>query len=78
MHAMQKRMVQFGAESAFNRTVPFSEVEVLEQIAPYFKKTLGLVDVEIYLTEEAQSKGFSPLIVDGAEPGSPAFEYFNV
>jgi leucyl-tRNA synthetase len=71
-------MSQFGATIAFNRTVPFSEVEVLQEIAPYFKKTLNLVDVHVYLSEEAKTKGFSSAIVENAEPGSPAFEYYNV
>lgn len=71
-------MTQFGAQTAFNRTVPFSEVDVLEQVAPYLKKALNLVDVEVYLVEDAKQKGFSVSIVEGAEPGSPAFEYYNV
>ena len=71
-------MSQFGAQTAFNRTVPFSEVEVLEEILPYLKKSLNLVDVEVFLAEDAKSKGFTPAIVESAEPGCPAFEYYNV
>ena len=71
-------MNQFGATTAFNRTVPFSELEVLNEIAPYLKKSLNLVNVEIYLTKDAKDKGFSAAIVESAEPGSPAFEYWNV
>ena len=71
-------MAQFGAETAFNRTVPFSEVEVLREVLPYFKKSLNLVDAEVFTVEEAKEKGFAPTMVDGAEPGSPTFEYYNV
>lgn len=71
-------MAEFGAETAFNRTLPFSEVEVLREILPYIKKSLNLVDAEVFLIEEAREKGFSSVIVEGAEPGAPAFEYYNV
>lgn len=74
----QKRMQHFGADTAFNRTVPFSEVEVLHEIVPYIKKSLNLVDAEVFLVEDARAKNFSAPIFEGAEPGSPAFEYHNV
>ena len=76
--APQKRMSEFGAETAFKRTLPFSEVEVLREILPYIKKSLNLVDAEVFLAEEAKEKGFSTHIVEAAEPGSPGFEYYNV
>ena len=71
-------MQHFGAETAFNRTVPFSEVEVLHEIVPYIKKSLNLVGAEVFLVEDAREKGFSAALFEGAEPGSPAFEYHNV
>ena len=71
-------MAQFGAQQAFNRRLPFSEVEVLKEILPYLKKTLDLVDAEIFTADEAVAKGFNKMIVESAEPGSPAFEYRNV
>lgn len=71
-------MSEFGAETAFNRTLPFSEVDVLREVLPYFKKSLNMVDAEVFLVEEAKDKGFSPVMIEGAEPGSPAFEYYNV
>ena len=74
----QKRMQTFGAETAFNRTVPFSEVEVLHEIVPYMKKSLNLIDADVYLVEDARAKGFSAILFEGAEPGAPAFEYYNV
>ena len=77
----QKRMAQFGTHTAFNRTVPFSEVEVLHELVPYLKRTLNLVDAEVLLVEEAKSKELSAItqsLVESAEPGNPAFEYYNV
>ncbi|KAH9929466.1 leucine-tRNA ligase [Fomitopsis serialis] len=78
----KRKMSQFGAQNTFNRRLPFSETEVLGEILPYLKKTLDLVDAEIYTTEEALAKagqgGFNKLIIETAEPGNPAFEYRNV
>jgi leucyl-tRNA synthetase len=71
-------MSEFGAEIAFNRTLPFSELEVLQEIVPYFKKSLNLIDAEIILVEDARAKGYATVMLEGAEPGSPAFEYYNV
>ena len=71
-------MAQFGAQQAFNRTLPFSETDVLKESLPYLKKTLDLVDAEIHTVDEAAAKGFNKMIVESAEPGSPAFEYRNV
>jgi leucyl-tRNA synthetase len=72
-------MAQFGAQTAFRRTLPFSESQVLTEMLPYLKKTLNLVDAEIYTVEEARSKGedVTQSIVESSEPGTPAFEYRN-
>ena len=78
---LQKRMTQFGAQTAFNRSVPFSEVKVLHEILPYLKRTLNLQDAEVLLVEDAKSKDLTVLtkaLVESAEPGNPAFEYYNV
>jgi len=75
-------MAQFGAQTAFRRTLPFSESNVLHEILPYLKRTLNLVDAEILSVEEARAKegepGYTKSIVDTSEPGNPAFEYRNV
>lgn len=74
-------MAEFGAPTAFRRSLPFSEKTVLEEILPYLKKSLSLVDADILTVEEAKSKegpGYTHLIIDTSEPGSPAFEYRNV
>ncbi|KAF7791582.1 hypothetical protein EIP86_002599 [Pleurotus ostreatoroseus] len=77
VQAFKKRMQQHGAATAFHRTVPFSEVEVLHAIVPYLKKSLNLVDAQVYLVEDAQAAGFNAALFEGAEPGAPAFEYYN-
>jgi leucyl-tRNA synthetase len=61
--------------------LPFSESAILSEILPYLKKTLNLVDAELFTVEEARRKegpGFTKNIIDSSEPGSPAFEYRNV
>ncbi|GLB44645.1 putative class-I aminoacyl-tRNA synthetase family protein [Lyophyllum shimeji] len=82
VQAFKKRMAQFGAQTAFRRTLPFSEMQVLKEILPYLKKTLGLVDAEVMSVEEARTKegqpGYSKNIMDTSEPGAPAFEYRNL
>ncbi|KAJ3575430.1 hypothetical protein NP233_g1086 [Leucocoprinus birnbaumii] len=80
----QKRMTQYGAQTAFNRTLPFNETNVLRELAPYLKKSLGLVDVEIMSVEEAVQRaqggetGFTKALIESSEPGAPGFEYRNV
>lgn len=74
-------MAQFGTQTAFNRSVPFSEVKVLHEISPYLQRTLNLTGAEVLSVEEAKSQDLSVLtkaLVESAEPGNPAFEYYNV
>ena len=78
----QKRMAQFGAHTAFNRTLPFSELTVLNEFLPYLKRTLNLQDAEVLFVEDSLKResepGFTKAIIECAEPGAPAFEYRNV
>ncbi|KAG6860497.1 hypothetical protein C0995_010483 [Termitomyces sp. Mi166 len=82
VQAFKKRMAQFGAQTAFRRALPFSESQVLREILPYLKKSLGLVDAEVLSVEEARQKkgqaSYTKSIIDSSEPGAPAFEYYNV
>ncbi|KAH9922289.1 leucine-tRNA ligase [Epithele typhae] len=81
VQAFKKRMTQFGAQTAFNRSVPFSEMKVLHEILPYLQKTLGLQGAEVLRVEDVKSTDLSTLskmLIETAEPGSPAFEYYNV
>jgi len=59
-------MAEFGAQSAFRRTLPFSEITILSEIQPYLKRTLNLVDVDVLAVEEARLKG--PGFMDSAKP----------
>ncbi|KAF8217875.1 hypothetical protein K438DRAFT_1952734 [Mycena galopus ATCC 62051] len=76
VHDFKKRMAKFGAQTAFRRTLPFSERDVLQENIPYLKKSMSLVDVEVYLIEDALAKqgqdGFTKSIIESSEPGSPA------
>ncbi|KAN0141985.1 hypothetical protein V8E53_000447 [Lactarius tabidus] len=80
----KKRIAEFGAETAFKRTLPFVETDVLREVLPYLKRTLNLVDVEVLSVEdalahlEASKTGYSRMIIESSEPGSPAFEFRNV
>lgn len=78
----QKRMAQYGAQTAFRRTLPFSEIDVLKELLPYLKKSLNLVDAEVMSVDEALTHegeaGYTKSIIDTSEPGAPAFEYRNV
>ena len=57
---------------------------MLREVLPYLKRTLNLVDVEILSVEEALALveagnvGYSRMIIESSEPGSPAFEFRNV
>ncbi|EIN05837.1 leucyl-tRNA synthetase [Punctularia strigosozonata HHB-11173 SS5] len=82
VQAFKKRMAQLGAKTAFQRSLLFSEIEVLKEILPYLKKSLNLVDVEVLSVEEALQHagepGFNRAIIEASEPGAPAFEFRNV
>ena len=57
---------------------------MLREVLPYLKRTLNLVDVEILPVEEALAQveagkaGYTRMIIESSEPGSPAFEFRNV
>lgn len=82
VQAFKKRMSEIGATNAFRRTLPFSESQILAEFLSYLKKSLNLVDAEVFSVEEALQRqgqpGFTPVIIETSEPGSPAFEYRNV
>lgn len=55
---------------------------MLNEILPYLKKTLNLVDADVVSVQEALPKagepGYSKMIMETSEPGNPAFEFRNV
>jgi leucyl-tRNA synthetase len=71
-------MAQIGAENTFRRQLLFSESDVLTLLVPYIKKTLKLQDVTVMTVEEAKKSAAAPdTIIDLAEPGTPAFNFYN-
>lgn len=80
-NTVQKRIAEFGAKTALQRSLPFSEAKVLNEFLPYLKRSLNLVGVDVWMVDDALAQtepGFTKTIIEGAEPGSPAFEYRNV
>ena len=82
----KKRIADFGAETAFNRLLPFNESETLKAASGYLRKSLNFRAVHIESAEEAISRaaelegkdGFDAKIVELAEPGMPSFAFYNV
>ena len=56
----------------------------MKEILGYLKKSLNLVDAEVLTVDEAlvrsegSSQGYSKMIIESSEPGTPAFEFRNV
>ena len=71
---------------AFNRQLPFNEAETLKAASGYLKRTLNFRDVHIESAKDALARadelqgkqGFDKQLVEGAEPGSPSFAFYNV
>ena len=51
-------------------------------LVPYVKKNLKIETVGVMTVDEAKARvgepGFTPALVEVAEPGTPAFIFFNV
>ncbi|KAG8736230.1 cytosolic leucyl tRNA synthetase [Ceratobasidium sp. 414] len=80
VQAFKKRVEQFGPETAFNRTLPFDEAEVLRELVSYMKRNVGYIDVDIVFADESAGKtgaGYSQAALDVAEPGAPGFVFWN-
>ncbi|KAG8792965.1 cytosolic leucyl tRNA synthetase [Ceratobasidium sp. 428] len=52
----RKRVEQFGAETAFNRTLPSDKAEVLREPVPYMKRNVGYIDVDVVFADESAGK----------------------
>ncbi|KAK0557446.1 cytosolic leucyl tRNA synthetase [Tilletia horrida] len=84
--ALKKRISESGADVAFNRMLPFNEIETLQAASSYIKRTMGFREIHIESAEDALSKadelegkdGFDRKIVEAAEPGTPSFTFYNV
>lgn len=84
--AFKKRIAEFGAEMAFNRQLPFHEADTLRDASGYLKRTLNFRAVHIESARDALARadelqgkyGFDRTVVEGSEPGSPSFAFYNV
>ncbi|KAG8939085.1 cytosolic leucyl tRNA synthetase [Tulasnella sp. 419] len=84
--SVKKRIGQFGAATALNRTLPFNETEALNIIFPYLQRNLNFAEGEVLSVEEARSRiaadpkapGYTESTIESAEPGSPGFVFWNV
>lgn len=85
-YRMQKRIAEFGASTAFTRTLPFVELDCLAVLAPYMEKNLSLVSVEVVTVEEATElmdkgdkkeyeEGWIRASLEEAQPGAPSVTF---
>ncbi|QRV97774.1 Isoleucyl-tRNA synthetase [Ceratobasidium sp. AG-Ba] len=80
VQAFKKRVEQFGPETAFNRTLPFDEAQVLRELEQYMKRNMDYVSVDVAFADESAGKtgpGYSQVALDVAEPGAPGFVFWN-
>lgn len=80
----KKRIDEFGSDVAFDRLLPFEEVQTIEAASAYLNRTLNLAKLTILSTEEVLAKpdgpkqvGMDARALENAEPGSPAFLVHN-
>lgn len=77
----KKRIADFGAQTAFNRLLPFDEIATLRAAAGYFKKSMHFSHIHIYQIEDKDSYkdvDVDDKVLEAAEPGQPSFAFFNV
>ena len=76
--SVQKRIAQIGAEATFRRQLLFDEAEVLTLLSPYIMKNLKMGLVTVMRVEDGKETKAAPdMLIDTAEPGSPAFNFYN-
>ena len=82
VQSIKKRIDEFGPELAFNRLLPFNETETIQAGAAYLQRTLKFGQLHLESAEEtlsgAQDDSVDKKVVESAQPGSPAFVFFNV
>ena len=76
---LQKRIALIGFEGAINRQILFSEEDVLREAMPYFRRTLGIENIDVAPAETGvEGPGYVQPIVEAAEPGSPGIVLYNI
>ena len=87
VQALKKKLATEAPGAVFERKLPFSEVETLQQIVPTLKRTTGCKEVVVVIVEEGGKSGKTlagdvieglPPMAEGAEPGNPRFEFTNI
>jgi leucyl-tRNA synthetase len=77
----KRRIVDFGPSTAFDRLLPFNEIETLKAASGYLKKSMNFQQIHVHAIEDKDSyKGVDvdPKILENAEPGQPSFIFFNI
>ncbi|SOV04995.1 probable CDC60 - leucine--tRNA ligase, cytosolic [Ustilago sp. UG-2017a] len=78
---LKKRIADFGAETAFNRLLPFNEIETLKAASGYLKKTMHFKQIHVYSIEDDQQiykdLRVEEKVLENAQPGQPSFAFFN-
>ncbi|SJX62163.1 probable CDC60-leucine--tRNA ligase, cytosolic [Sporisorium reilianum f. sp. reilianum] len=78
----KKRIADFGAHTAFNRRLPFDEIETLRAASGYFKKSMNFQRISIFSIEDDRDKyeglGVDAKVLETAEPGLPSFTFLNI
>jgi leucyl-tRNA synthetase len=72
--------------AAFNRSLPFSELETLTILRPYIKASLKYEDCYVVSVKEAdevigaegEKEGWSKERSEASEPGNPAVQFWNI
>ncbi|WVN89149.1 leucine-tRNA ligase [Cryptococcus depauperatus CBS 7841] len=81
----KKKLISNGS-SAFDRTLPFDELDALKLLAPYIKSSLRFEDVDVVAVEDARTfvakkgeqEGWSMDKIESAEPEAPGVQFWNV
>jgi leucyl-tRNA synthetase len=81
--SFQTKIEEFGPDVAFNRKLPFNETETIQEGSAYLKRTLKFGDMILESAEEtlangAENEQAERKQIENAQPGSPAFVFYNV
>lgn len=82
--ALQRVLLSKGPE-AFERSLPFDELEALTVLSPYIKASMRFQEVSVVSVDEARATiekegekdGWDKAKVEQAEPGSPETVFWN-
>jgi leucyl-tRNA synthetase len=64
-------------EAAFDRSLPFSEINALILLKPYIQASLKFQQCEIVEAQGEMTDGWSQERADSSEPGTPAIQFWN-